>query len=63
MRTLFQDRLDGDTQEGSYHGHRIDVLLTKQGLKKQHCTLGKRESQRGGSGETEHVHGWVGGDA
>ena len=35
-------RLDGDTQEVSYHGHSIDVLLTKHRLKKQQCTLGEK---------------------
>lgn len=40
-----QDRLVRDDQIGSsYHGHRIDVLLTEQRLEKQNCTLGKRES-------------------
>lgn len=50
-RTLFegpcQGRLHGDTREVSYHGHSIEVLLTEQRLKKQHCTLGKREPQQG----------------
>lgn len=47
-----EDRLGRDDPNGSsYHGHRIDVLLTEQRLEKQHCTLGKRES--GGDGSTE----------
>lgn len=49
-----QDRLVRDDQNGSsYHGHRIDVLLTEQRLEKQHCTLGKRES--GWEGSTERA--------
>lgn len=46
MWGLSQDRQVGDTQKGSsYHGNRIDVLLTKQRLKKQNCTLGKSWKQ------------------
>lgn len=51
-----------ETQEVSYPGHSIDVLLTKQWLKTQHCTLGKRESQQSGRRNAEkclHVGGGI----
>lgn len=54
-----QDRLVRDDQNGSsYHGHRIDVLLTEQRLEKQHCTLGKR-SQVGIEAQKEQSVCWV----